>query len=630
MIRILLSSALLLGLGTSLFAQVAARTEQYADFNPGVEDPDKGTGWGQAIRILSPELRSAVRGDVLVEFVAPGMTVARVMCWKQPTEERPDPLGHDAVVADVELDAQGRGSFVFPADDFPHGPVHVRIGANNEDRTKRDYRELQLFNLGGVKWNHGIPERDPPQAQGMDLVFADDFDGPLSISKDGLNARYHSHKPGGGDFSGWPFSDYESELNPFSQTGTWLRIRGSKRADGKSSSGLITPAKADFTGEFFAVPFYTECRFVAQSAPGTWPAFWTLTHTGDGTNQGDELDIIEAYGGFGKGNPNYTGYSTTSHFWRQKDEQGNRKKGKSSRHDMLQLGAGSSWSWTFHTYGLKVTEEDTIYYFNDIEVFRHPTNELSKRAHHYFLINYAIGGISGWPIDMKREGNATDMYVDYVRVYSAKPAVVLKPEAGARAGAIGLTFVAPGHTESVMPAELVAGEPGVSQNNWNNLTGHQGAEVALMDQSGVTVPGVSVTWSVAEGDVRAGREWGFTTGNLRMVRGLATRGALSVSGIPYKKYDVHAYFNAGTHGGAGKVALSTPDAGVDSMVTYFYSVGWHGGKFVRSSATSLNEVKDANYVVFSGNTAESFSLGWVSGLKGHWTGLSGLQIVETP
>ena len=200
MIRILLSSALLLGLGTSLFAQVAARTEQYADFNPGVEDPDKGTGWGQAIRILSPELRSAVRGDVLVEFVAPGMTVARVMCWKQPTEERPDPLGHDAVVADVELDAQGRGSFVFPADEFPHGPVHVRIGANNEDKTKRDYRELQLFNLGGLKWNHGIPESDPPQAEGMDLVFADDFDGSLSISKDGLNARYHSHKPGGRGF----------------------------------------------------------------------------------------------------------------------------------------------------------------------------------------------------------------------------------------------------------------------------------------------------------------------------------------------------------------------------------------------------------------------------------------------
>ena len=37
--------------------------------------------------------------------------------------------------------------------------------------------------------------------------FADDFDGPLSISPDGRGARYAAHKTGGGDFSGWPFSD---------------------------------------------------------------------------------------------------------------------------------------------------------------------------------------------------------------------------------------------------------------------------------------------------------------------------------------------------------------------------------------------------------------------------------------
>ena len=75
---------------------------------------------------------------------------------------------------------------------------------------------------------------------------------------------------------------------------------------------------------------------------------------------------------------------------------------------------------------------------------RHPTNDLSKTAAHFFLINYAIGGISGWPIDLRREGNATDMYVDWVRVYSAKPApavaVTPKPKAGLKTRGVGLNF----------------------------------------------------------------------------------------------------------------------------------------------------------------------------------------------
>ena len=92
----------------------------------------------------------------------------------------------------------------------------------------------------------------------------------------------------------------------------------------------------------------------------------------------------------------------------------------SFRTDTLQLGERSSWSWTPHTYGLAITETDTVYYFDNIEVLRHPTNDISKKKPLFFLINYAIGGISGWPIDLERFGNASDMYVDYVRVFAEK------------------------------------------------------------------------------------------------------------------------------------------------------------------------------------------------------------------
>ncbi len=85
---------------------------------------------------------------------------------------------------------------------------------------------------------------------------------------------------------------------------------------------------------------------------------------------------------------------------------------------MMEIGGRSYWSTTFHTYAVRIDIDDTIYYCDDIEVFRHPTNDVSRDRPHLFLINYAIGGISGWGIDLERYGNGSDMYVDYVRVYA--------------------------------------------------------------------------------------------------------------------------------------------------------------------------------------------------------------------
>ncbi len=170
-----------------------------------------------------------------------------------------------------------------------------------------------------------------------------------------------------------------------------------------------------------------ECRFLDQSAPGTWPAFWTLTKKGilDKSAGTDELDVIEGYGGVGKGNPNHPGYSITSHFWLQHGADGKPLKPIGKRVDMLELGGKSYWSTTFHTYGLKVTPTDTIYYLDDIEVQRHPTGPVSQVEPQFFMINYAIGGISGWKIDLEREGNASDMWVDYVRVYQGSSTPVM-------------------------------------------------------------------------------------------------------------------------------------------------------------------------------------------------------------
>jgi hypothetical protein len=396
------------------------KDKQHTDFNYGqAVAPD---AWVQSIVVTCPDYRSQVQGNVTVAFKAPGMSSANAFCWRQPTTENPSRWGHDACLTPqgIRLKADGSGTFVFPADNFPYGPVNVRILAHNQ-QGQRDICELQLYNTGGVRWNQGIPDTDPPAAQGMKLVFDDDFDEPLSISKDGRGARYNAHKPRFGDFSGWPFSDPAGPNNPFEQIDTYLRIKARKPEGTKGFTGLIASVDMDGKGFCATVPAYFECRFVAQSAAGTWPAFWTLTRSGlDRRTPADELDIVEAYGGVGAGNPNHPGYEIVSHFWRQTHPDGAEKKNVTRRVPIMELGGRSYWSTTFHTYAVKIGLDDTVYYFDDIEVLRHPTNDLSKNEPHFFLANLAIGGISGWPINLERYGNGSDMYLDYIRVYQGE------------------------------------------------------------------------------------------------------------------------------------------------------------------------------------------------------------------
>ena len=391
----------------------------------------------------SPRPGESVRGDTAVVFRAPGMTRAQARCWHAPTAEKPRPFGHDAILADLALGANGEGRFTFPADEFPHGPATIRIQAR-DDGTLKDIYELQLFNEGGVSWREGLPDTDPPGAKGMRLVFADDFDGPLSISSSGRNARYAAHKTGGGDFSGWPFSNPAGENAPFGQRGTWLRIHASKPSGTSGRTGILSSIRPDGSGVCVPAPSYFECRFVAQSAPGTWPAFWTLTRGTLGMDPADpeyatvaamgtdELDAVECYGGRGRGNPNHGGrYGVTTHFWNQEMPAWARETlANGSRNptyiahsawlDTRDWGGRSEWSWTAHDYGVAVTESDVVYYLDGFEVHRHPAGAVSLAQPAWFLIDYAIGGISGWPVDLERYGNESDMWVDWVRVYSGK------------------------------------------------------------------------------------------------------------------------------------------------------------------------------------------------------------------
>jgi hypothetical protein len=360
------------------------------------------------IRVASPAYCAEIKGKTRIEIVAPGFEKVTVKCWKQGRG-----FGSDATVGEVKLDGQGRGAVVFPADRYPKGPLTVRISGAMGDYTDNCY--LQLYNKGGVSWKEGLPGA-PPAAKGMNLIFADDFDGELSIG-DGPDRRYYDHKPphGSQDFSSIPFTSFDKPNNPFAQMGSYLRIRASEKL---RSAGLISSLKNDTTGIMAQMPCYFECRFIGPNAIGSWPAFWLLSVNNPGDVGGDELDIIEAYGGEGKGKPNAKdGYMVTPHAWNQPgapQELADRAYKTINPVRMNRLGIPSTWYEAFHTYGCKITESATIYYCDDIEVSRHETLPVSKIRPFYFLINLATGG--GWPVDLSRYGQI-DMYVDYVRVY---------------------------------------------------------------------------------------------------------------------------------------------------------------------------------------------------------------------
>lgn len=373
------------------------------------------------VAVISPAYCADVKGDVKIDLVAPGFKTVTARCWRQG-----DRFGTDSTIVELALNEKGEGTFTFPAGQFPHGPITVRI--SGEDGAAKDTCYLQLYNKGGVSWNEGMPKEPPPAAKGMDLLFADDFTGPLSIATNDPKATYFDHKPLGGDFSTLPFMGFHEPHNPFSQVDTYLRIRANANT---KSAGLISSLTNDGKGVKATVPCYFECRFLAPNAIGTWPAFWLMTDYPTERKSGkrekdvpvDELDVIEAYGGEGPHHPNaHDLYMVTPHAWNQGAAgKAAETKAYQDMHNpisMKKFGIPSTWFEAFHTYGCLVTETDTVYYCDNIEVGRHKTLDESKKQPLFFLINLATGG--GWPVDLSRYDGIADMYVDYVRVYQGK------------------------------------------------------------------------------------------------------------------------------------------------------------------------------------------------------------------
>ena len=366
--------------------------------------PNRGT-----IEILSPHFCETVTDDTVIHLHVTHSIGTLTASCANANAARTDYI--DTVLASITPDSDGNASFVFPARDYPHGPITIRIAGGEGEW--RDVCHLQLYNAVGKPFLESCADiPTPPLAKGMHLVFCDDFEDPdLSISTHDTSARYYCHKPDGGDFSQIPFTDAESPANPFSQIDTYLRIR----ADiSKNSTGLISSIHKDGTGFEVKAPCYFECRMLCPNAIGSWPAFWLLTNRRppDLRTPTDELDTIEAYGLEDLDHPNQYGYYMTSHRWNQDKHE---TIDPELYYDMRRVGNGLCWDACFHTYGTLITEEETVYTCDNIPLYRHPTQPISKVDPFFFMLNLAVGG-NGWPVAISRYG-ILDLYADYIRVF---------------------------------------------------------------------------------------------------------------------------------------------------------------------------------------------------------------------
>jgi hypothetical protein len=296
----------------------------------------------------------------------------------------------------------------------PPGEYAIMIGLYDRAAAERDWDHQQLTAAEGVALSEDgttcqvgtlvvdaeapLPELPPPtlDLEGYRLTFAEEFDGPLDVSAWGPGTRWIAHTPYAGDFGDARFADPEPGF-PFTVADGLLRIEARKDED-RWRAGLLS--SVDPNGDGFSQQYgYFEMRAKFPPGEGVWPAFWLLgvPKLKDKSVTQIEIDVVEYYGV----GPN--ALHTNVHLWHADG-----KHWADGRPFIVQ-----GMTDDFHTYGVMVTAEDIIFYFDGVELRRLRTPEEAK-VPLYVLVNLALGG--GWPID--KTPNPSFMYVDYVRAYA--------------------------------------------------------------------------------------------------------------------------------------------------------------------------------------------------------------------
>jgi len=358
------------------------------------------------LALVCPAPGSTVGSTATVVVWAPPGTSVTARGWRFDTGS--PKLGAVWWVAAAVAGADGRAVLTVDMRILPKGPTTLRV--SRTDGTGMSLY-VQVVNPAGRSVT--APVTAPA---GMTLQYADEFNSPLSVSHTGAGAAYASVKPepyGSSQFGMASFVDPAAGVGNMSTVpGGFLRLRVEPIAGRPAWAdwgqthfgGLISSARIG-GGGFSAQYGYFEARMLGAPGPGAWPAFWMLNTENNSPRdpgRAAEVDAVELYGHDTKGSCHM------GHSWGETPD-------PIRGGGCLQAVQPADWAVSWHTYGARIIPGGAIYYVDGVEVAR--VSGLSHTEEpFFFMVNLALS--HDWPIDLSRTGDVTDLYVDWVRVYT--------------------------------------------------------------------------------------------------------------------------------------------------------------------------------------------------------------------
>lgn len=353
------------------------------------------------LTLVCPSPGSAVEGHATVVVATDPLTPVQALVWTGESDGGVDSV---EVVASATAGADGRAVLSVDTSGAHRGPLTLRVGAaTGAPDTTPLY--VQLLNRTGRPL-----DATGSAPAGMTLQWAEEFTDPVSVSRTGADADYAAVKPdasSSGQFGEATFAD------PATGAGTlvtvdqdFLRIRARPADDSGYLAGLL--ASVDLGGAGFVAQYgYFEARILGAPGPGTWPAFWMLNTESAArrSERAGEVDVVELYG------HNTLGSCHTVHSWGAPAP----PESSGSEPSCKDENGFADWAIAWHTYAARITPNGATFWIDGLEVST--VAGLSHSAEpFFFLLDLALGG--GWPVDLTLTAGTTDMYVDWVRVYT--------------------------------------------------------------------------------------------------------------------------------------------------------------------------------------------------------------------
>lgn len=257
----------------------------------------------------------------------------------------------------------------------------------------------------------------PVQATGMKLVFWEDFEGTtLDTTK-----WFAGPKPEG-DSGQWGGAYFVKQGDPqfkdvYHIEDGKLRIRAfhdpnfqdPSRWGRKWFSGQISSAFPGSRVTGAARRGYFVARMKMPDNPGAWSAFWMLNTQSINKALGKgavEIDVVEAYG------HDSSNYMATIHDWKEQIKPDDAEKNTSG------LLRGANLTTGYHDYAALVTDVEVVWYFDGIEIFRHPLYRSKDATMGEFFVLLDLVISQDWPVKIPAN-NQIDLFIDSVRIYSA-------------------------------------------------------------------------------------------------------------------------------------------------------------------------------------------------------------------